>query len=119
MFFYQILIAHRLPVSFLVYKSEQSVSLGQVVEVTVRNKLYLAVVVSQLEDTAALGYDVSKVKQISRSLPFRYTDKYLQFIKTFSYNSFNDICDIAISCLQFHKFLPKNNLKIFQKKQAQ
>lgn len=61
-YYYQVLVEKKLPFKFLTYSSKTAFKTGQVVEVPIRNKPYLAIIISEVKE---LTFDPQKAKSIS------------------------------------------------------
>jgi primosomal protein N' len=87
--YYQIIVNKKVPYQVLTYKSKETIEIGQVVCVLLRKKLIHGLVVSSIEE--GLVQTPSKITEISEIVPYRFSDKQISLIKTFSFNTFNDI----------------------------
>jgi primosomal protein N' len=87
--YYQIIVNKKVPYQVLTYKSEETIEIGQVVCVLLRKKLVHGLVVSSIEED--LVQTPTKITEISEIVPYRFSDKQISLLKTFSFNTFNDI----------------------------
>jgi primosomal protein N' len=87
--YYQIIVNKKVPYQVLTYKSEEVIEIGQVVCVLLRKKLIHGLVVSSIEES--LVQTPTKITEISEIVPYRFSAKQISLIKTFSFNTFNDI----------------------------
>jgi primosomal protein N' len=87
--YYQIIVNKKVPYQVLTYKSEEIIEIGQVVCVLLRKKLVHGLVVSSIEE--GLIQTPSKITEISEIVPYKFSDKQISLLKTFSFNTFNDI----------------------------
>jgi len=108
-FLYQILPARKVPQILLTYKSQAEIKVGQVVRVTIRNKLVLGVIWAETKETADLEND--KIKEISEVLVFELNSKQLEFLKLFTQNTFNSANFAIESFLQPFGLITKKRYK--------
>ena len=108
MYLYTILPTRKIPGAVLVYKSEQKLEVGRLVEAPIRNKPVEGVIVNTV-DEKNLEFDISKVKKISNIKPFIFTQSEIEFIKSFAYNTFNSSNLVLKAKIQPLKLLTKKN----------
>lgn len=112
LYFYQILLTKKLPQEFLLYSSEVTLKIGQVVMVPLQSKLIWGIVWKK--ETPQLVTEPEKIKPISQTLPFIFKAGYLEFLKLFSRNTFNSINISLESLLQPLKLLTIKNWQELQ-----
>lgn len=121
-YFYNILPANNSINLVLTYKSSDLLRVGDLVQISIRNKLYYGLILSQ----TSLNSQKYEVKEISKVYPISFSKEQLQFLQLFSTNTFNSL-NLAfgamvrgIKLIDIKKFWEKEfvnpNLKNFEKK---
>jgi primosomal protein N' len=119
MFFYQVLLEQNIPGHFLLYKSEENLTLGQLVTVSLKTKKILGIIIKQEIIKQELNskiqkLEIDKIKEIDKVLPYIFNSKSLVFLKLFSRNTFNSTNLVTQSLLQPLKLLTKKNWQDLQ-----
>ncbi len=85
--FYQILPEQNLPVKFLTYFSEIPLDAGQIVQIPIKNKIRLGLVVAEARKEYIT--DERKIKSVSKLLKVKFSQAQINFLFAFAYNTFN------------------------------
>ncbi len=101
--FYQILPTRRLPQIFLTYKSLSELRVGQLVKVNIRGSLVEGIVAKE-QSEEDIGFEA---KEISEILPYVFSKTQLDFLYTFSQNTFNSLSLTLDAVLQSFTLLTK------------
>ncbi len=109
---YEVLINRKIPTETLIYKSESELKPGQIIEVSLKNKLCLAIVWTKFIDN--LDFTVDKVKAIEKIYNFYLTRFQLDFLKKINQQTFNSRNNLLENFLQPWKLLNKKNFQLNQ-----
>lgn len=112
MYYYRVLPARKLPQPYLTYCFIDKLEIGQVVEVSIRGGVVWALVVEiYSEDKDNFGFDKEKIKPITKPLPYKFSKSQINFLYSFSQNTFNSLNLSLGSLLQPFKLLTQKQWK--------
>lgn len=87
--YYQILSTRKVPQKFLTFSHENILLKGQLVDINVRGTALKGIVMSKIESDNV--FDVDKIKTISHLYPFVFNQFQINFLSSFTQNTFNQI----------------------------
>ena len=112
MYFYQVLTERNLPGFFLVYKSEQKITVGNVVFVIIRNKKWAGIIAKPiLKPEQEITFKLEKIREIEEILPIQLTKNQLTFLRLLNQNTLNNPNNLLKAFLQSIKFVSKAEIK--------
>ncbi len=122
--FYQILPKQNLPIKFLTYFSEIGLDTGQIVQIPIKNKIRLGLVVAETQKKYIT--DKTKIKSVSRLLKVKFSQAQINFLFAFAYNTFNTPNNVLATMLNpiemltqkyWQQIIPNNDTKITSENQ--
>lgn len=87
--YYQILSTRKVPQKFLTFSHEDILPKGQLVDVNIRGTALKGIVMSKIENDNV--FDIDKIKPISKIPPFIFNSFQINFLLSFTQNTFNQI----------------------------
>ena len=97
MFFFQVVPDLKLPNIALTYSCENNLAVGQLVEVPIQSREVWGIVIGVANLSTKI--DATKIKPVTRVLPYIFEKTWLQFLQLFAQNTFNTLN------LSLHSFL--------------
>jgi len=112
MHYYRVIPARKLPQTYLIYYFLEKLEIGQLVEINIRGGVVWALVVEIYAlDKDNFGFDKEKIKPITKSLPYRFSKSQINFLYSFSQNTFNSLNLSLLGFLQSFKLLTQKQWK--------
>lgn len=120
--YYQILPDRKVPQVYLTYSYESELQtqstqtqlkMGQIVEMNIRGGSSFGIVIKEVQ-TSEIHFDLTKIKPLTRILPFQLSEQQISFIFSLSQNTFNSLNLICSATMQFLDLIGIKEMRLLE-----